>query len=195
MKKAIVVLCILLSLVLISSAIMTILLLQAHTTIRNLEQTNDALSLDLSQTQESLNNLMYSQNNELQTTFLAVEDLISAITASPSKYQGVIVTVLGTACRFDKYICVSDMSDEELNTFPMREMNNSNTGRIRFSAACLDTHNVKCYFNSASISSYPFVYYGDFIRISGTISITEEKVYLNNCSYETVKLFEDRLSD
>lgn len=121
-----------------------------------------------------------TDSTDLQTTFYSTEELVKAIRANPTKYANQKVTVLGTF-----YI---DNSEKGVFDLPANKEVPTYVGVAE--RYYINKSSINTLFKSDSPSTV--LRTGDYIKITGTVVIEFDELYLMSCDYEMVQLREDR---
>ena len=107
--------------------------------------------------------------------FGTVADLLSAIKHDPYNYIGKEIQVYGTLCKFD--------SDTLLFDRQPTSDSSKNTG-VAFRYEAQNSPNIEIIIPDKVL--YTVIEDGDYIAVSGTVKISDDKIYLDNCTYSFI---------
>ena len=104
--------------------------------------------------------------------FRTVSDLLSTIKHDPYNYIDKEIQVRGTLCKLESNTLLFDRQPTSNSS--------SNTG-VAFRSEAKTSPNIEIIIPDEIL--YTVIEDGDYITVSGTVKITEEKIYLDNCTY------------
>ena len=111
--------------------------------------------------------------------FESVNSLLYAIRTNPSDYTNKKVTVIGTICKSDSILALVD-----LNEIP------SKSSGVAFRYEVRNNPNID--IEIADDLQYTVSKTGDYVKLTGTVIISNDSISLINCTYEMIALADER---
>lgn len=129
------------------------------------------------------------ENAEYEYFFDSVEALLYAIKREPDKYNGATIKVVGTIYKSLDETLLVDFTATSENVPSSTEV----TGD-----SLLKMYNIKNSNNRINImisndAQYAVAETGDYVKIYGTLKITRDSIYINNCEYDLIASFDERI--
>ena len=115
-------------------------------------------------------------------TFELVQDLKLAIKKNPEMYENKQITVKGSILKTDGKVIVSDAAPLSIDdTF------NGSTlmAEVEFRKRANANPNIAIVMSKDNTAT--LLDSGDYVKIIGTVTITNSEVYLGSCTYEMIK--------
>ncbi len=109
-------------------------------------------------------------NNNEPYTFDNVADLLTAIKKNLDQYENIQVSVKGSILKEDGYIILAAARGD---------------GGAKFRADARRSANITITMLNDKITTV--LDDGDYVKISGTVKISDTEIYLDNCDYEMIK--------
>lgn len=109
-------------------------------------------------------------NNNDPYSFEKVADLLTAIKKNLDQYENMQVSVKGSILKGDDYIILADARGD---------------GGAKFSADARKSANITITMLNDKITTV--LDNGDYVKISGTVKISDTGIYLDNCDYKMIE--------
>ena len=123
-------------------------------------------------------------SSNLQTTFTSTKELVNAVRSKPTQYANQEVTVIGTFYIYKTEKAVFDLPDGV-------EVPSSSADVFDVRVSAYKTlSGIDVVFSDNAMDSV--LRRGDYIKITGVVSIGSDGPYLKDCSYELLQLRENR---
>ena len=111
-------------------------------------------------------------------TFSTVSELKNAIKKNPKYYNDEEITILGTAMTIDSEVLLVDFSGSSLGAMDRYEIRQDTN---RYITILIPDDVLLTVLET-----------GDYIRLSGTVKISDGEIYLDDCEYTMIKTYEER---
>ena len=130
-----------------------------------------------SSTNETTESITPSETTSDGVHFESVSNLLSSIKYDPYNYIDKDIQVCGTLCKFESNTLLFDR--------PPTSSSGSNTGSlsagVAFRSEAKTSPNIEIIIPDEIL--YTVIEDGDYITVSGTVKISDGKIYLDNCTY------------
>lgn len=112
-------------------------------------------------------------------TFESVDALLFAIRTNPTAYTNKKVTVIGTICKGDSILALVDLDE-----IP------SKSSGVAFRYEVRNNPNID--IEITNDLQYTVSKTGDYVKLTGTVIISNDSISLSNCTYEMIALADER---